>query len=302
MDSLDLRPDLLETADTAPSQDVQVRMLVDSYKVIVANYEVLPAAVKAAFDQLITVIQMQSIELENVSKARADISRIRSETATRLSEALKEVEEWKAKAEKDALTGLMNKGALEEAGQRLFEKSRVSKKPLTEMVLDLDYFKGINDIYGHQAGDEVLKQIAKIMKDVLRPTDHVFRDGDATAEDVALARDGGEEFVVILPVGLEGAQKAAERLRKRIESTTFSFSRIDDPNGPKENVKITASIGLCEASYDQHVAHSDVKRTADAATFTAKNDGRNCVYVFQNGIFAMTSPQDRYRPEKRGNR
>jgi len=123
------------------------------------------------------------------------------------------------------------------------------------MMIDLDYFKKINAIYGHPLGDEILKNIAKILKDSLRNVDH-------------LGRFGGDEFVIILPnTNLKNAVVTAEKVREAIANFKHNIE--------EQIIQATVSIGI--ASYnplDDDV--NQILERADQALYTAKSSGRNC--------------------------
>jgi diguanylate cyclase (GGDEF)-like protein len=163
-------------------------------------------------------------------------------------------EKFKAMAEIDNLTGIYNKGKFNSILKIELERSRRYGRPLSIILFDIDHFKKINDAFGHQAGDYVLKTLADIVSSNIRSTDF-------------FARWGGEEFVILAPeTDLEGAQILAEKIRKSIEEYPF------------ENVgKVTSSFGVTEA-YEKDTADSFVKR-ADAALYKAKDKGRNRVEI-----------------------
>ena len=132
------------------------------------------------------------------------------------------------------------------------------------IVLDIDYFKKVNDTFGHIAGDEVLKSVAKILRETIRISDEAFRYG-------------GEEFVVILSNTKQpGAQTIAERIRKKIEKLCVEST---------EQIKITASFGVsCSDAVDDV---SEALHHADMALYRAKKQGRNRV-VLCNQAARMT--------------
>lgn len=157
----------------------------------------------------------------------------------------------------DPLTQLINRRALKEQLLRGMALSRRYKLPLSLIMTDIDHFKSINDTYGHEAGDRVLKCFAKILKKSSRSVDTV-------------ARIGGEEFLILLPnTDKESALQFAERLRRKIEIATM----------PGLPIKITSSFGVAEfiASDTQK---SFIKR-ADDALYAAKRSGRNCCVISQ---------------------
>jgi len=158
----------------------------------------------------------------------------------------------------DGLTKLHNRRYMESHLATLVEQSAARAKPLTVLVLDIDYFKSVNDTYGHHAGDDVLREFAQRLKKSIRGID-------------LACRYGGEEFVVVMPeTDLAIATMVAERLRRRIASEPFS---IDEG---KAAVEITISVGLATRTSNDDTAANILKR-ADQALYRAKRDGRNRV-------------------------
>ncbi|MDR2471324.1 MAG: sensor domain-containing diguanylate cyclase [Treponema sp.] len=160
----------------------------------------------------------------------------------------------------DALTGLYNRRHFMELAQSALEKSRRFNTPCYLMILDLDFFKKINDTYGHLAGDEVLKNAALVMKNAIRAYD-------------LLARYGGEEFVVL--VSEAGKEEAvlnlAERIRESIAATPCVYNCI--------KITCTVSIGVAETFPDCTV-ESLIGR-ADKGLYQAKESGRNQVILYE---------------------
>jgi two-component system cell cycle response regulator len=157
----------------------------------------------------------------------------------------------------DPLTGLNNRRFLETHLAATLEQARVRRKPLSLMILDIDYFKQVNDTYGHHSGDEVLKGFAKRIR-------RIIRGGDL------LCRLGGEEFIVVMPnVSLEVARKVAERARVSIEEAPF----IIDEAG--RAITVTVSIGLAERGRESDA--EALYRRADRALYRSKTEGRNRV-------------------------
>jgi len=159
----------------------------------------------------------------------------------------------------DALTGCMNRRALE---ARLKSDWRLAKRRGTHVALaavDLDHFKQINDTRGHPVGDVVLQQLAGIMKSTARDTD-------------AVARFGGDEFVILLPdTGWQGALTFAERLRRRVDDFTFG-----PPGTP---MTITISVGVALARGTDPLSPEELLKEADRALYKAKQQGRNRVFA-----------------------
>ncbi|MDW1823256.1 sensor domain-containing diguanylate cyclase [Vibrio sp. Vb1018] len=147
----------------------------------------------------------------------------------------------------DVMTGLTNRRGFEEAVDKLEER----RSPLSVMAIDIDFFKKVNDTYGHSIGDDVLKELSNLIKCQSRKTD-------------ILCRTGGEEFIVFLAeMSIESAFAKAERLRKNVEQ--YGFAHID---------KLTISIGISHwMGTDQSLHESIIK--ADDALYRAKRNGRN---------------------------
>lgn len=156
----------------------------------------------------------------------------------------------------DPLTGAYNRRFLQDRLNDILYASVIRDEPITLMMLDLDHFKQINDTYGHDAGDQILKEFTDIVKHQLRKTDTAIRFG-------------GEEFAVLLPkLGIEQAEKIAERIRQKVESHAFHV------DGHAERLHITVSIGVTAYSHPQ--SKYDLLRAADQALYIAK-EGRNRV-------------------------
>ena len=158
----------------------------------------------------------------------------------------------------DALTGLNNRRYLDNHLNVLFNRSMARGKPLSVLITDIDRFKQVNDTYGHDAGDEVLKEFANRIRSTVRGAD-------------LACRYGGEEFVVVMPdTSPEVAAAVAERLRASIEDNGFTLKSAG------EELKVTASFGI--ASRQSSVLTPDqLMKQADLALYEAKNTGRNRV-------------------------
>jgi two-component system cell cycle response regulator len=157
----------------------------------------------------------------------------------------------------DPLTGLNNRRFLENHLATMLEQAQRRGAPLSLMIFDIDHFKSVNDTYGHDAGDEVLKGFANRLR-------RVIRGGDL------LCRLGGEEFVIAMPnVSLEAAMKVAERTRSAIEEEPF----VIDEAGRK--IAITVSIGM--AGPGPEGDPDSLYRRADRALYRSKSEGRNRV-------------------------
>jgi two-component system cell cycle response regulator len=157
----------------------------------------------------------------------------------------------------DALTGLYNRRYMESHLGSLVEQASSRSKPLTVLVLDIDYFKSINDTHGHDAGDDVLREFAVRIRKSIRGID-------------LACRFGGEEFVVVMPeTDLAVATMVAERLRRRIASEPFPIQQ------GARSIEVTISIGIAALGSADNAA--TVFKRADQALYRAKRDGRNRV-------------------------
>jgi two-component system cell cycle response regulator len=158
----------------------------------------------------------------------------------------------------DALTGLYNRRYMESHLATLAEQASARAKPLALMMIDIDYFKSINDGYGHDAGDDVLREFAVRIRKSIRGID-------------LACRYGGEEFVVVMPeTDLGVAGMVAERIRRAIASNPFSVS------SGQNRLDVTISIGLATLDTKGELI-ADVLKRADQALYRAKRDGRNRV-------------------------
>ncbi len=158
----------------------------------------------------------------------------------------------------DALTGLHNRRYMESHLGTLVEQAASRGKPISILVLDIDFFKAINDTHGHAAGDDVLKEFSRRLKKAVRGID-------------LACRYGGEEFVVVMPdTDIGVATMVAERLRRRIASEPFPI------NQNSRTVQATISIGIAAMQSCEDEA-AEIVRRADQALYRAKRDGRNRV-------------------------
>lgn len=163
----------------------------------------------------------------------------------------------------DALTGLNNRRQFEIRLKQEVSNSKRNDIPLCCMMLDVDYFKKVNDTYGHAAGDCVLKAVSEIIKNEIREYD-------------IACRYGGEEFFIILPrTNIREANLAAQRLRKVIEETKMDITEAGVDN--TSFLKVTVSIGVC--AYESEMSMNDFTQKADKALYEAKETGRNRVIV-----------------------
>jgi diguanylate cyclase (GGDEF)-like protein len=161
-------------------------------------------------------------------------------------------------ATSDPLTGLFNRGYIDDRFAIELSRARRYSQVLTIAVIDADRFKSLNDMHGHMAGDQVLRRIGEILRDSFRQSD-------------TAGRYGGEEFVVILPeTDIDAALQKLESLRELVASTPMALG------ARAENVQVTISAGLASFPQDGDDA-SRLFALADDRMFQAKREGRNRV-------------------------
>jgi two-component system, cell cycle response regulator len=180
------------------------------------------------------------------------IARIQS--ALRYKENFDRLQEM---AMKDGLTGVYNHALLIELLGKEYIKAKRKGTNLAFVMLDIDYFKQVNDTYGHISGDIVLKQLCSILQDTVRESD-------------IIGRYGGEEFGIVFPeISPEDVKSICERIRSNIETHSFSIGA--------RNINITASIGICLKTSSDTLSKTDMIKFADKALYQAKDNGRNRV-------------------------
>ncbi|WP_410499204.1 diguanylate cyclase [Chitinibacter sp. S2-10] len=180
-------------------------------------------------------------------------------------------QELKHRATTDSLSGLNNRAYFMEAAQQEIQRCKRYQHRACILMLDIDFFKKINDTYGHQTGDDVIKTMANLCKASLRDVD-------------LLARIGGEEFTVFMPeTPLADAYRAAERLRLQIENYVL---HLEDG----QTIKFTCSMGLSELRQGDASIDEPLKR-ADEALYASKHRGRNRVTCFEQLKQADSSPK-----------
>lgn len=163
-------------------------------------------------------------------------------------------------ASTDYLTGIMNRRMFHELSKRYFKTAQRDGFGLTFFLLDLDYFKNINDVYGHQAGDRLLKYFVETVENTLRTSD-IF------------ARIGGEEFAILVSkTNIDDGYMFAEKIRRKIEGISMEYEG--------HQISVTASIGMTE-NYKTDNSFDDIFFRADMALYKAKNEGRNRTYCIR---------------------
>jgi diguanylate cyclase (GGDEF)-like protein len=174
-------------------------------------------------------------------------------------------QELRLLSNRDGLTGVANRRFFEQEFDREWNRAQRAGHPLAVLMMDIDHFKLYNDHYGHQQGDECLREVARTL------AAQVGRPGDL------LARYGGEEFVAVLPqTAREGALKVAEGMCQAVRSLAIkhSASRVDD--------NLTISLGLAAVVPTQDSTRGALLRAADQALYQAKQQGRNRAVAWED--------------------
>jgi two-component system, cell cycle response regulator len=193
------------------------------------------------------------------------IKRLQEELQEREHQLLEANERLRHMSQTDALTGLDNRRHLEDRLREMFEHAKRLNEPFSCVMCDLDRFKSVNDTHGHQAGDAVLKQFARILRGEVREIDRV-------------GRYGGEEFMLLLPgTVLDAGVRFAERVRKQVEANTFTFDGT--------SIRRTASFGVSAWPHPRIADCDGLMRAADDALYVAKETGRNRVVRFDGDEF-----------------
>jgi diguanylate cyclase (GGDEF)-like protein len=193
-------------------------------------------------------------ELEARVKSLLRIKELQDQLA-RANEALLKA------SQTDGLTGLDNRRHVEQRLGEMFEHATRLNEPLGCVMCDVDHFKSVNDTYGHQAGDAVLRQVADILRDSAREIDRV-------------GRYGGEEFIVLLPAAnVDDARAFAERVRRAVEAREFTYDG--------GTLRRTLSAGAAAWPHPAIRHQEALVKAADDALYAAKQNGRNRVEVFR---------------------
>ncbi len=189
-------------------------------------------------------------------------------------------EKEKIEAEKsvfiDKLTGLKNQPAFEDEAPRIYSLEERKKSNCSLIMIDIDDFKIINDHHGHDAGDDILKQLAQVLNKSIRQSDFSYRLH-------------GEEFVVLATAGAgaKEAKEIAEKIRENIENKKF---KITDNNGQEQEISLTVSVGIAGTDSDYldkgktGNSAEEIKamlKAADAALYQSKNNGKNQSTIFE---------------------
>ncbi len=235
--------DLIHTLD---GHQISLKQKEDSVKRI--KDSIKDASVKDVLAFVIT--ELQAIRAQN-----NELKKKLEESNEQIKKLTKELEKSKREATTDFLTQVANRASFDRALSDMVKDFYNRNYPFALLMIDIDDFKKINDTYGHQAGDYVLRELAKLIKQQLR------------ARDI-IARYGGEEFAILLPgVTFSQAVKIAERIRKSVEKHLFRYRDTDIP--------VTISVGV--AVMRDGLDEVSLVEKADNALYLAKRSGKNQV-------------------------
>jgi len=212
------------------------------------------ARLREAADRLANNDFSYRVRLRNDADELGYLGNTINGAAASLQELYQELER---RSTHDGLTGVLNRTALEERLSVECTSAERHERPLSLLMLDIDFFKRVNDTYGHQAGDRVLQNIARVLNETTRPGDVV-------------ARYGGEEFAIILPeADTDEAMAIAQRLREAVETSWF-----DAPGSMR--IAVTVSLG-CATRAAHGASPEELVHLADKSLYLAKQQGRNRV-------------------------
>lgn len=250
----------------------------------------IPVIMQTALDSTASMVQgldagaddyvskpVNSQELDARVKSLLRIQSLQAALAQRERELSAANAQLRIMSSTDALTGVANRRSLEERLHEMWEHSQRLHEPLSLVMCDIDHFKRVNDDYGHQVGDTVLQQFAKLLVDEAREIDRV-------------GRYGGEEFVLLLPgTVLDAAVTFAERMRGCVEKREFTY-------GAGRSVRRTMSCGVAAWPHPLVRDPEALIKAADDALYVAKETGRNRVVRFDSREFnehaAQTGQED----------
>lgn len=194
--------------------------------------------------------------LEQIMLSNQDLKKRLDAAEVQLDRQTRQIESYLSEARTDALTGLANRRAFDQRLEEMFAAYRKgSGRSFVIALVDIDHFKRINDQFGHQAGDEVLRQVANAIAQQMEGS-------------YLVARFGGEEFAAIMPTPLRLSSERADKMRKAIAEKSL--------NADGETIAVSVSVGLSEL-HDDPTTGPPIRR-ADEALYAAKNMGRNRVY------------------------
>lgn len=213
------------------------------------------------FDGILATINDTTKPLDSKTHRNKFLLQLRS-TVSQITTLLRELFEEVSRHEvgMDVLTKLLNRRFLPTIFKREIAHANRVGTPLSILVIDVDKFKQINDTWGHNTGDEILRRVSQVFYDNVRSSDYVFRYG-------------GDEFIIVLTESTaHDTLRTAERIRSRVEKT-----KVKAPNG--EDIMLSLSIGA--AMFSGHPDYERLIQLADEALYIAKKRGRNCVEMWK---------------------
>lgn len=241
-------PNLSPNASIVLSSDKKT-----GYFPLINENTIIGAIVTKSTDDILTAVEQNYLE------------QLAAQTSTTINRANVYAEILKH-ATLDALTGFYNRRQMEERIKQETSSAKRKNTPLCAIMIDIDYFKRVNDTYGHAAGDFILKTTAKIIRSQLREYD-------------IASRYGGEEFAILLPyTKIDEAVMVAERLRKAVEEKIINIEQVNTKNNTRE-IQISISLGINEYNYEDKP--EALLMHADKALYDAKESGRNKVVVYK---------------------
>lgn len=198
--------------------------------------------------------------LQQIMKTNDDLTTRLDAAERQLEKQTRQIECYLTEARTDGLTGLYNRRAFDQRLEELFVAYRRGGRSFVVALVDIDRFKSINDTYGHQAGDQILKQLSTTMRTQLD-------------QAIIVARFGGEEFCAILDGPLTVAAQRMDQFRKQVARELM--------DADVQQIQVTISVGLAEPRQDTTI--QPILRRADECLYAAKNFGRNRAY-YHDGV------------------
>ena len=249
------------------------RAIAEARQVLAARFHLAPSEIEALLDQIGTSAKEAPALLdlhfgpersyqEILDEAQETLVALSLQSQKQVQTIQRDMETLQAKANTDPLTCLANRARFDEFLLEQFRRAYAHQRPLSLVFIDIDHFKNVNDTHGHQAGDEVLRRVGRVLRTSVRNIDLV-------------ARYGGEEFAVVLPeMDTAAAATRAEAIRARLQAEVVAFE--------DRQIRVTLSAGVAGTDRARIFAHCDqLTNAADRAVYAAKSAGRNCVRVFK---------------------
>jgi diguanylate cyclase (GGDEF)-like protein len=217
---------------------------------------------KTSIDQAMTMAGLEEIkrlltrEIEGMESTSENYRRQPEHANITIRDQQEIMERFRIDAKMDFLTKIANRRAFQARLKEEFERAKRYKSVFTLIMIDIDHFKKVNDVYGHMAGDEILRLIAQVLEDQTRFNDFV-------------CRYGGEEFAVLLPESAaDQGRYVADKIRQAVENTSLLYAN--------SKLKVTVSAGVGQVNPERDTPETFIDRV-DAALYQAKENGRNRV-------------------------